>query len=52
MLVFRVKGEESFILQITKDDIMWRYFAAFGYAAIALTEFAGQARLFNSVRVA
>lgn len=37
MLVFRVKGEESFILQITKDDIMWRYFAAFGYAAIALT---------------
>jgi len=37
MLIFRVKGEESFILQITKDDIMWRYFAAFGYAAIALT---------------
>jgi ABC-2 type transport system permease protein len=37
MLIFRVKGEESQILQITKDDIMWRYFAAFGYATIALT---------------
>lgn len=37
MLIFRVKGEESQILQITKDDIMWRYFAAFGYSTIALT---------------
>lgn len=37
MLIFRVKGDESQILQITKDDIMWRYFAAFGYAAVALT---------------
>jgi len=37
MLIFRAKGEESQILQITKDDILWRYFAAFGYAAIALT---------------
>jgi ABC-2 type transport system permease protein len=37
MLIFRVKGEESLILQITKDDVMWRYFAAFGYAAVALT---------------
>lgn len=37
MLIFRVKGEVSQILQITKDDIMWRYFAAFGYATIALT---------------
>ena len=37
MLIFRVKGEESQILQITKDDIMWRYFAAFGYATVALT---------------
>ncbi len=37
MLIFRVKGDESQILQITKDDIMWRYFAAFGYATIALT---------------
>jgi len=37
LLIFRVKGEESQILQITKDDIMWRYFAAFGYATIALT---------------
>jgi ABC-2 type transport system permease protein len=37
MLIFRVKGEESQILQITKDDIMWRYMAAFGYATVALT---------------
>jgi ABC-2 type transport system permease protein len=37
MLIFRVKGEDSQILQITQDDIMWRYFAAFGYATIALT---------------
>jgi ABC-2 type transport system permease protein len=37
MLIFRVKGEDSQILQITKDDIMWRYFAAFGYATVALT---------------
>ena len=37
MLIFRVKGDESQILQITKDDIMWRYFAAFGYTTIALT---------------
>lgn len=37
MLIFRVRGEESQILQITQDDIMWRYFAAFGYATVALT---------------
>lgn len=37
MLIFRVKGDESQIMQITKDDIMWRYFAAFGYATVALT---------------
>jgi ABC-2 type transport system permease protein len=37
MLIFRVKGDESQILQITGDDVMWRYVAAFGYAAIALT---------------
>ncbi len=37
LLIFRVKGEESQILQITQDDILWRYFAAFGYATIALT---------------
>ncbi|MGG9971154.1 ABC transporter permease [Ferruginibacter sp. SUN002] len=37
MLIFRVKGEDSLILQITKDDIMWRYFAAFAYATVALT---------------
>ena len=47
MLIFRVKGEESQILQITKDDIMWRYFAAFGYAAVALTVIAALAMLLS-----
>ena len=37
MLIFRVKGDESQILQISRDDILWRYFAAFGYASVALT---------------
>ncbi|MCX6294116.1 MAG: ABC transporter permease subunit [Sphingobacteriales bacterium] len=27
MLIFRAKGEESQILQITKDDILWRYYS-------------------------
>ena len=48
MLIFRVKGEDSQILQITKDDIMWRYWAAFGYAAVALTVIAALA-LFLSI---
>lgn len=43
MLIFRVKGDESQILQITKDDVMWRYFAAFGYATVALTVIAALA---------
>ena len=42
-----VKGDESLILQITKDDIMWRYFAAFGYAAVALTVIAALALLLS-----
>jgi len=37
MLIFRVHGEESQILQITSDDVLWRYVAAFGYALVALT---------------
>lgn len=37
MLIFRVKGEESQILQITANDVLWRYVAAFVYAAVALT---------------
>ena len=37
MLIFRVNGDESQILQIAKDDVLWRYLAAFGYAAISLT---------------
>ncbi len=48
LLVFRAKGDESQILQITKDDIMWRYLAAFAYAAVALTVIAALA-LFLSV---
>lgn len=47
MLIFRVKGEESQILQITQDDIMWRYFAAFAYAAVALTVIAALAMLLS-----
>ncbi len=47
MLIFRVKGEESQILQIAKDDILWRYFAAFGYAAVALTVIAALALLLS-----
>ena len=37
MLIFRSKGDESQILLITKDDVMWRYIAAFAYATVALT---------------
>lgn len=37
MLIFRSKGEESQILLITKDDVIWRYLAAFAYATVALT---------------
>lgn len=47
MLIFRSKGDESQILQITKDDIMWRYFAAFGYATVALTVIAALALLLS-----
>lgn len=47
MLIFRVKGDESQILQITKDDIMWRYVASFGYAAVALTVIAALALLLS-----
>lgn len=47
LLIFRVRGEESLIMQLTKDDILWRYFAAFVYAAIALTVIAALAILFS-----
>jgi ABC-2 type transport system permease protein len=47
MIIFRVKGDESQILQITRDDIMWRYFAAFCYAAVALTVIAALAMLLS-----
>lgn len=47
MLIFRVKGEESQILQITRDDVMWRYFAAFAYAAVALTVIAALAMVLS-----
>ena len=47
MIIFRVKGDESQILQITSDDIMWRYWAAFAYAAAALTVIASLALLLS-----
>lgn len=37
MLIFRVKGDVSEVLQIEQADVLWRYFAAFAYAAVALT---------------
>jgi ABC-2 type transport system permease protein len=47
MLIFRVNGESSEIAQITKDDILWRYFCAFGYATVALTVIAALALLLS-----
>jgi ABC-2 type transport system permease protein len=47
LLIFRVQGEESQIMQITKDDILWRYLAAFGYAAVALSVIAALALLLS-----
>lgn len=47
MLIFRVKGDVSEILQITKDDVIWRYIAAFGYAAVALSVIAALAMLLS-----
>lgn len=47
MLIFRVRGDESQIMQIASDDIMWRYVAAFGYAAVALTVIAALAMLLS-----
>lgn len=47
MLIFRVKGEESQIMQIGSDDILWRYLYAFGYAAVALTVIAALALLLS-----
>jgi ABC-2 type transport system permease protein len=37
LLIFRSKGDESQILLINKDDVIWRYIAAFAYATVALT---------------
>ncbi len=47
MIIFRSKGDMSQILQISQDDVMWRYFAAFGYAAVALTVIASLALLLS-----
>jgi ABC-2 type transport system permease protein len=47
LLIFRVKGDESQIMQITKDDILWRYVAAFGYAAVALSVIAALSLLLS-----
>jgi ABC-2 type transport system permease protein len=46
-LIFRVRGDVSEISQITKDDVMWRYVAAFGYATVALTVIAALALLLS-----
>ena len=48
MLIFRTRGEDSQILLITKDDVLWRYLAAFAYATVALTVIAALA-LFLSI---
>ncbi len=47
MLIFRSKGDESQILLITKDDVLWRYFAAFAYATVALTVIAALSLLLS-----
>lgn len=47
MLVFRTKGTESMVMQITKDDVMWRYYAAFAYATVALTVIAALSLLLS-----
>lgn len=47
MLIFRVSGDVSQIMQISSDDIVWRYIAAFGYAAIALTVIVSVAIFFS-----
>ena len=47
MLIFRSKGDLSQIMQITKDDVMWRYLAAFAYATVALTVIASLALLLS-----
>jgi ABC-2 type transport system permease protein len=48
MTIFRVKGEESLIMVIKQDDILWRYAAAFAFATVALTVIATLA-LFLSI---
>ncbi|MDB5201955.1 MAG: family transporter protein [Ferruginibacter sp.] len=47
MLIFRSKGDVSQILQITKDDVLWRYLCAFLYATVALTVIASLALLLS-----
>ncbi|MEP7108745.1 MAG: ABC transporter permease subunit [Ferruginibacter sp.] len=47
MLIFRSKGDESQILLITKDDVVWRYLAAFAYATVALTVIAALSLLLS-----
>ncbi len=48
MMVVRTKGDEAQIALITKDDVLWRYLAAFGYAMVALTVI-GALSLFLSI---
>lgn len=47
-LVFaRSRGDQSELLQISADDILWRYAAAFAYATVALTVIAALALLLS-----
>ena len=47
LLIFRVRGDQSQIMQIASNDVLWRYFAAFGYAAVALSVIAALAMLLS-----
>jgi ABC-2 type transport system permease protein len=47
MTIFRVKGDESLIMVIQRDDVLWRYMAAFAYATVALTVIAALALLLS-----
>ena len=47
MLIFRVRGEEAQIMQITEGDILWRYCMAFAYAGVALTVIASLSLLLS-----
>jgi ABC-2 type transport system permease protein len=47
MTFARTRGDISEILTISQDDVLWRYFAAFAYAMVALTVIASLALLLS-----